>query len=140
MKISILDDYHDTVRTLECFSKLDGHDVTNWNDHIQDTDALAERLQDSEVPVLIRERTLTRKPLLERPPRLKPISQRSVYPHIDIDRRHAGDLARMKPTALLVNTSRAQLIEAGALARALPSRPSQKVRPIDQANSRLPSE
>jgi D-3-phosphoglycerate dehydrogenase len=31
----------------------------------------------------------------------------------------AGDLARMKPTALLVNTSRAQLIEPGALVAAL---------------------
>jgi D-3-phosphoglycerate dehydrogenase len=31
----------------------------------------------------------------------------------------AADLSRMKPTALLVNTSRAPLIEAGALARAL---------------------
>ena len=31
----------------------------------------------------------------------------------------AGDLARMKPTALLVNTSRAPLIEPGALVAAL---------------------
>jgi D-3-phosphoglycerate dehydrogenase / 2-oxoglutarate reductase len=33
----------------------------------------------------------------------------------------AGDLARMKPTALLVNTSRAPLIEPGALVAALES-------------------
>ena len=31
----------------------------------------------------------------------------------------AGDLARMKPSALIVNTSRASLIEPGALVRAL---------------------
>ncbi|HVU40998.1 MAG TPA: D-2-hydroxyacid dehydrogenase family protein [Xanthobacteraceae bacterium] len=84
MKISILDDYHDTVRTLSCFSKLAGHDVTIFNDHVQDTDVLAARLADTEALVLIRERTQIRAPLLERLPRLKLISQRSVYPHIDV--------------------------------------------------------
>src|ERR1700689_1323254 len=85
MKISIIDDYFDTLRTLPCFRKLDGHDVTVWNDHVQDVDALAERLKDTEVLVLFRERTQIRAPLLERLPKLKLISQRSVYPHIDID-------------------------------------------------------
>jgi D-3-phosphoglycerate dehydrogenase / 2-oxoglutarate reductase len=85
MKISILDDYHDTVRTLACFDKLSGHDVTIWNDHVQDDDALANRLRDTEVLVLIRERTKIRTALLERLPNLRLISQRSVYPHIDID-------------------------------------------------------
>jgi len=85
MQIAILDDYHDTVRTLPCFSKLAGHDVTIWNDHVQDTAVLAERLKDVEALVLIRERTKIQAPLLERLPRLKLISQRSVYPHIDID-------------------------------------------------------
>ena len=85
MKITILDDYHDTLRTLSCFSKLSGHDVTIWNDHVQDVDALAERLRDTEAMVLIRERTAIRAPLLERLPKLRLISQRSVYPHIDVD-------------------------------------------------------
>jgi D-3-phosphoglycerate dehydrogenase len=85
MKISILDDYHDTVRTLPCFSKLKGHDVTIWNDHVQDVDKLAERVHGAEILVLIRERTQIRAPLLERLPNLKIISQRSVYPHIDVD-------------------------------------------------------
>jgi D-3-phosphoglycerate dehydrogenase len=85
MKISILDDYHDTLRTLPCFSKLKGHDVTIWNDHVDDTDTLAERLRDTEALVLIRERTKIRSALLERLPKLKLISQRSVYPHIDVD-------------------------------------------------------
>ena len=85
MKVSILDDYHDTIRTLDCFRKLDGYEVKIWNDHVQDVDALADRLKDSEILVLIRERTKIRKPLLERLPKLKLISQRSVYPHIDID-------------------------------------------------------
>jgi D-3-phosphoglycerate dehydrogenase len=85
MKISILDDYFGTLRTLHCFAKLEGHDVTIHNDHVQDVDALAERLRDTEVLVLIRERTQIRGPLLERLPKLKLISQRSVYPHIDIE-------------------------------------------------------
>lgn len=84
MKISILDDYFDTVRTLECFAKLAGHDVTIWNDHVQDVDRLAERLADTEALVLIRERTHIRAALLDRLPNLKLISQRSVYPHIDV--------------------------------------------------------
>src|SRR6202035_1893033 len=85
MKVAILDDYHDTVRTLACFRRLAGHDVTVWNDHVQDTDALAGRLEDAEALVLIRERTKIRTPLLERLPKLRLISQRSVFPHIDID-------------------------------------------------------
>ena len=85
MKISILDDYFDTVSTLACFQKLNGHEVTVWNDHVQDTDALAARLEDAECLVLIRERTKIQADLLERLPRLKLISQRSVYPHIDVE-------------------------------------------------------
>ena len=85
MNVTILDDYHDTVRTLACFGKLAGHTATIWNDHVQDADALAERLKDTEALVLIRERTKIRAPLLERLPRLRLISQRSVWPHIDIE-------------------------------------------------------
>jgi D-3-phosphoglycerate dehydrogenase len=85
MKISILDDYHDTLRGLPCFQKLTGHDVEIWNDHTDDLDILADRLKDAEALVLIRERTKIRAPLLDRLPKLKLISQRSVYPHIDIE-------------------------------------------------------
>src|SRR5262245_3865484 len=85
MKISILDDYHDTLRTLECFKKVAGYEVEIWNDHVQDVDGLSARLKDTEVLVLIRERTAIRAPLLQRLRKLRLISQRSVYPHIDID-------------------------------------------------------
>ncbi len=85
MKISILDDYFDTLRTLPSFQKLNGHEVVIWNDHVQDTATLAARLQDTECLVLIRERTKIQADLLEKLPRLKLISQRSVYPHIDIE-------------------------------------------------------
>jgi D-3-phosphoglycerate dehydrogenase len=85
VKVSVLDDYFDTVRTLACFARLAAHEVTIWNDHVLDVDFLADRLHDAEALVLIRERTQIRAPLLERLPKLKLISQRSVYPHIDID-------------------------------------------------------
>jgi D-3-phosphoglycerate dehydrogenase len=85
IRVSILDDYFDTLHTLSCFARLAPFDVTIWNDHVEDEDVLAERLKDSEVLVLIRERTKIRAPLLARLPKLRLISQRSVYPHIDID-------------------------------------------------------
>jgi D-3-phosphoglycerate dehydrogenase / 2-oxoglutarate reductase len=85
MKVAILDDYFDTLRTLPCFAKLAAHDVTVHTDHVQELEPLAERLRDCEALVLIRERTAIRAPLLERLPALRLISQRSVYPHIDVD-------------------------------------------------------
>lgn len=64
----------DTLRTLECFTKLSGHDVEVWNDHVQDVDVLAERLRETEALVLIRERAEIRAPLLRRLPHLRLIS------------------------------------------------------------------
>ncbi len=84
MKVAILDDWFDTLRHLPCFTKLDGHEVTVWTDHLEETDALAERLKDAEALVLFRERTRITAPLLEKLPKLRLISQRSVYPHIDV--------------------------------------------------------
>ena len=85
MKITVLDDYFDTIRTLPSFKKLQHHDVKIWTDHVQDVDRLAARLEETEALVLIRERTEIRAPLLRRLNSLRLISQRSVYPHIDID-------------------------------------------------------
>ena len=85
MKVTILDDYFDTPRTLPAFAKLRGHEVEVWNDYVQETDLLVERLKDTEALVLIRERTPIRASLVERLDNLRLISQRSVYPHIDIE-------------------------------------------------------
>ena len=57
LRVAILDDYFDTLRTLGASRTLAGHDVTVWNDHVDDVDVLAERLRDTEALVLIRERT-----------------------------------------------------------------------------------
>ena len=56
-----------------------------WRDHTDDVDELAQRLSDTEVLVLIRERTPIRTALLERLDNLQLISQRSVFPHIDVE-------------------------------------------------------
>lgn len=85
MKITILDDYFDTLRTLPCFSKFANHDVTVLNEKISDTNLLVERLKDTEALVLFRERTNITAELLARLPNLKLISQRSVYPHVDVE-------------------------------------------------------
>ncbi len=84
MKVHILDDWFDTLSGLPCFAKLAGHDVTVWTDHEPDPAKLAERVADAECLVLFRERTKIGAELLERLPNLKLISQRSVYPHVDV--------------------------------------------------------
>jgi len=78
MKVAILDDWFDSLRTMRCFGKLAGHEVTVFTDHV---DVLADRLRGHEALVLIRERTAIRAALLEA---LCLISQRSVFPHIDV--------------------------------------------------------
>lgn len=84
MKVHILDDWFDTLRGLPCFAKLADHDVTVWTDHVEDINQLASRMSDAEALVLFRERTKVTRDLLDRLPNLKLISQRSVYPHVDV--------------------------------------------------------
>ena len=84
MKVHVLDDWFDTLKTLSSYERLSGHDVTVWNDHVEDVNTLADRLQDAEVLVLFRERTAITAELLAKLPNLKLISQRSVYPHVDV--------------------------------------------------------
>lgn len=84
MKLAILDDWFDTLRGLPCFSKLDGLDVTVFADHLPEASALVERLRDFDAVVLFRERTAVTAELLDQLPNLKLISQRSVYPHVDV--------------------------------------------------------
>ena len=85
MKVHILDDWFDTLRSLPCFNLLREHDVTVWTDHEPDTARLAKRLAEAEAVVLFRERTPIKAELVKALPNLRLISQRSVYPHIDVD-------------------------------------------------------
>ena len=85
MRVHILDDWFDTLRYLPCFGRLAGHDTTVWTDHVEDIDQLVSRLQNAEALVLFRERTKVTRALLEKLPNLRLISQRGVYPHVDVE-------------------------------------------------------
>lgn len=85
MRLAILDDWFDTLRTLPCFAKLSDIDVTVFTDHEPDIDRLATRLAPFDALVLFRERTAIPRDLIARLPNLKLISQRSVYPHVDVE-------------------------------------------------------
>lgn len=84
MKVHILDDWFNTLQELPCYAKLAAHNVTVWTDHEPDPVALAARIEQAEALVLFRERTKIGADLLNLLPNLKLISQRSVYPHIDV--------------------------------------------------------
>ena len=83
MKVHILDDWSDTLRSLPGFRRLSGHDVTVWTDACS-PDLLAARLAEADVLCLFRERTKVTKALLEQLPNLRMISGRGVWPHVDV--------------------------------------------------------
>jgi D-3-phosphoglycerate dehydrogenase len=85
MKIAILDDYQDAVRSLDCFNLLAGHDVKVFNSSTRGLGQLAIRLAPFEALVLIRERTAVSGALLARLPNLRLIAQTGkVAGHIDV--------------------------------------------------------
>jgi D-3-phosphoglycerate dehydrogenase len=94
MKIAILDDYQDSVRRLECFRLLDGHEVKVFTNSARGAGQLAVRLAPFDALVLIRERTALSRPLLSKLPNLRLISQTGkVSGHIDVDAATAKGIA-----------------------------------------------
>ena len=84
MKIAILDDYQNVVESLECYSKLEQHDVTVFTETYPE-DELVLKLREFDALVLIRERTDITESLLSRLPNLKLISQTGkVSNHINV--------------------------------------------------------
>lgn len=75
MKIAILDDYQDVVRSLACFKLLHEHEVKVFNNSAAGLGQLAIRLQPFDALVLIRERTILSRALLNKLPNLQLISQ-----------------------------------------------------------------
>ncbi len=75
MKITILDDYQNIIKELKCFDLLMNQDVQILNYTEKDPKSLAEKLQDTNILVLTRERTSVDAVLLSLLPNLKLISQ-----------------------------------------------------------------
>ncbi|MEZ9517360.1 D-2-hydroxyacid dehydrogenase family protein [Vibrio splendidus] len=84
MKIAILDDYQNVLESLECYNKLQQHDVTVFTETYPE-DELVLKLREFDALVLIRERTDITESLLSRLPNLKLISQTGkVSNHINV--------------------------------------------------------
>ncbi len=85
MKIAILDDFQDSVRRLECFKMLDGHDVKVFDNPTRGIGQLAIWLAPFNVLVLIREHSVFSRALLQKLPNLEVISHTGkVSGHIDV--------------------------------------------------------
>lgn len=84
MKVTVLDDYQGVVRTLACFGKLAGHDVTIHDAPAADSESLVSRLADTQALLLIRERTAITHQVLVRLPKLRLISLTGPVPHVDL--------------------------------------------------------
>jgi D-3-phosphoglycerate dehydrogenase len=127
VRIAIPDDYQDCVRHLACFSKLEGHEVSVFNDTVHDRDALAARLRDADAIVLTRERTAIDAALLDRLPRLRLISQTGrIADHVDVaactargvvvaDGRGSGAATAELTWALMLASRRNLVAEANRL-------------------------
>lgn len=85
MKITILDDYQHIIRKLDCFEMLNEQQVQILHETEKDPVKLANRIKDTEILVLTRERTRISEALLRNLPNLKLISQTGkISRHIDL--------------------------------------------------------
>jgi hypothetical protein len=142
MKVAIFDDYFDTLRTLPCFAKLSAFDVTVFNDDVDDVNVLGiygyGRIGSvvagygkafvmsvhvwSSGPSQARARADGYAVSKSREAFFEECDVLSVHLCLVAATRGIvtpADLARMKATALFVNTRRAGLLETGALVGAL---------------------
>jgi D-3-phosphoglycerate dehydrogenase / 2-oxoglutarate reductase len=86
MNIVILDDYQDAVRKLPCAAKLDEYQAKVYTNTVKGVGQLTVRLKDADVIVLIRERTVLPRQIIEKLPRLKLISQTGrVGSHVNVN-------------------------------------------------------
>jgi phosphoglycerate dehydrogenase-like enzyme len=91
VKIAILDDYQNVALSSADWSAVaEKADITVFNDHIDQTDALIERLRPFDAVCVMRERTPLRRGIIERLPRLKFIASTGPR-NISIDMAAANE-------------------------------------------------
>jgi phosphoglycerate dehydrogenase-like enzyme len=74
-RIAVLDDYQNVALSLADWSLLDARmSVTVFNDHLANSDAVAERLQPFDIVCVMRERTPMTRAIIERLPKLRLIA------------------------------------------------------------------
>ena len=79
MNVAVLDDYQGVALTLADWSKVTARArVTVFNDHLDDPEALIERLAPFDVVCVMRERTPLRRDIIERLPKLKLIASTAI--------------------------------------------------------------
>ena len=119
MRVHVLDDWFDTLRTLPSFRLLDGHEVTVWTDRTGREGELAVRVADAEALVLFRDRTPVTESLVARLPDLRLVAMRGAHPHVDVDAlTRAGILFCSDKSAEGANLAAAELTFALILAAA----------------------
>lgn len=90
-RVAVLDDYQNVALTSADWSQVTAlADVTVFNDHVADADALVERLEPFDVVFVMRERTPLPRSIIERLPRLRMIASTGPF-NASIDMAAAAD-------------------------------------------------
>ena len=92
VKIAVLDDYQNVALRMADWSRIiQRAEVTVFNDHLADPEALARRLEPFDVVCVMRERTLLRRDTLTRLPKLKLIVSTGARNPVGIDGKAAQE-------------------------------------------------
>ena len=86
-RLAILDDYQNVALTMADWFKLeDKVEITVFNDHLDDEQAVADRLKDFQIVCMMRERTPFLRSLLDKLPKLEHLFTNGMYnPSIDLE-------------------------------------------------------